>query len=610
MPALSYWMMFRLKDDHGIVPSSYALSCRRLGPCFLSPPVSVHAEMQPPALCFPVVRFASDEEETPTSQPCTPQPGSDSIDQGSLVISRNNSAPNNAAASATSDRALSATPAVDDAAQGPGPGSSQSAFSAVFRRYLTATAVPPATPAYAAAAPDISPESCSHGPQQQQQTGSGGGGGNVSGVSTVFCSTATDRGDGGVAAALSWPEEEKRGENAADVARPAITRRPGLLGLFRGGSGNGSGEADTARGARERTGSLQNPGWRARVWATLSSARGGAGASNPLAGGVEEAAAGVPSSDIVSVQRFSEERSQIGADRRGAGTSSSAGSSLQGRGEDRVTVESMSHRRRTGRRLAGNRGRRCDGDSRASSGPAVRDGGGRNNGGGVAARSGCDGGGAGAPAGVVGSGTWAENDGGRATTGHSWVPEIVAADAAVGAVPAGNARGGRSSCSGGDGEAGGARREAAEAAVRTTAGHAAAGRGDITDSPAACAEFLTGDNVVAAAAHTNLVMPPVSQHHPEGLKSSDAGNETGAAGGGERRVEVRGGSEGGVSPLGETISNSPALPRARVLWRAFSEVDHDTITENHRLAGLRHLARFAPGPGIENPPMCYVPPQG
>ena len=67
--------------------------------------------------------------------------------------------------------------------------------------------------------------------------------------------------------------------------------------------------------------------------------------------------------------------------------------------------------------------------------------------------------------------------------------------------------------------------------------------------------------------------------------------------------------KGGVSgpPPGEERLTSPVLPRARVLWRAFSEVNHGKIEDNHRRAAQRHFARFSLTPAFENPPMCYSP---
>ena len=38
---------------------------------------------------------------------------------------------------------------------------------------------------------------------------------------------------------------------------------------------------------------------------------------------------------------------------------------------------------------------------------------------------------------------------------------------------------------------------------------------------------------------------------------------------------------------------SPDLPRARPMWRAFSEVDHDRVKENHSRATQRHLSRLS-----------------
>ncbi|CAN0434036.1 unnamed protein product [Ectocarpus sp. 12 AP-2014] len=81
-----------------------------------------------------------------------------------------------------------------------------------------------------------------------------------------------------------------------------------------------------------------------------------------------------------------------------------------------------------------------------------------------------------------------------------------------------------------------------------------------------------------------------------GAVAENAGN-----GDGER------GEERGSFAPGDTESMSPGLPRARMLWRAFSEVDHNKIEDNHRRAAQRHLARFDPAPGVRNPPMCYGP---
>lgn len=58
---------------------------------------------------------------------------------------------------------------------------------------------------------------------------------------------------------------------------------------------------------------------------------------------------------------------------------------------------------------------------------------------------------------------------------------------------------------------------------------------------------------------------------------------------------------------GEGAVSSSDLPRAKVMWRAFSEVDHERVNENHRRATQRHLAVFNMVPAVENPPMCYMP---
>lgn len=551
-----------------------------------------------------------DEEATPTSQPCTPQPGSDSIVLGGAAIgSSNNSDGRNSAALATSDQTAAVSPAVNDAAA-QGAGSNQSAFSAIFRRYLTAMAVPPATPASSAATDDASLGQCSHYPQQQT------GGSDISGISTAFCSTATDEGEssgggggGGVAEPQVWDEEEKRSENVAAVAPPQRLSRPAGFRLFR----NGGGDTDGPRGGRDGTGSPPPAlaiSWRARVWASVRSVGGGAGGNYPV-GSVQGAGGGVPS-NISAPERSSEEALQINRDRRGAPVAPVAGST-QGRGEDRAMVETMSHRRRTARRVAGSRaagegGRRsCDGEFRAP-GPATRDDG-RDNCGDVAAGSGRDGGGAGVPAGVTESDARVGNHDGRATAGHLLLPEVVAAGADAGALADEYAPSGRSSCRESEEEPEGARQEVEAMVIRRTAEHPLTGGGGTTGPLTAFSGFSTGRDV-AAAARTSSAIPPASQHRREERGPGDAGNGRGGRGaGGAEEIEAGGGGDC-VSPLGEPELKSPVLPRARVLWRAFSEVDHDTITENHRLAGLRHLARFAPAPGIENPPMCYVPLEG
>ena len=43
---------------------------------------------------------------------------------------------------------------------------------------------------------------------------------------------------------------------------------------------------------------------------------------------------------------------------------------------------------------------------------------------------------------------------------------------------------------------------------------------------------------------------------------------------------------------GRSDAASPDLPRARPMWRAFSEVDHDRVKENHSRATQRHLSRL------------------
>lgn len=64
------------------------------------------------------------------------------------------------------------------------------------------------------------------------------------------------------------------------------------------------------------------------------------------------------------------------------------------------------------------------------------------------------------------------------------------------------------------------------------------------------------------------------------------------------------------SPPADGQKKLPILPRARALWRAFAEVDHGRIEENHRRAAQRHMSRFSMTPAFENPPTCFVPIEG
>lgn len=123
----------------------------------------------------------------------------------------------------------------------------------------------------------------------------------------------------------------------------------------------------------------------------------------------------------------------------------------------------------------------------------------------------------------------------------------------------------------------------------------------ITESLSAGTSLSTAGDVTTVACVDPLTISK-KERHPGNSRLEHACKEKG---GGEK--EAGGGD--GVPPL-ENMSKSPALPRARVLWRAFSEVDHEAIGEDHRRARLRYLERFDPAPGTENPPMCYSPFRG
>lgn len=94
-----------------------------------------------------------------------------------------------------------------------------------------------------------------------------------------------------------------------------------------------------------------------------------------------------------------------------------------------------------------------------------------------------------------------------------------------------------------------------------------------------------------------------STHSPYGAQGQEECKH-GAEGG----AECGAGKCDGPAPApGDEDTKSPVLPRARALWRAFSEVDHGKIEENHSRAAQGHRARFYMGPAFANPPACYVP---
>lgn len=121
---------------------------------------------------------------------------------------------------------------------------------------------------------------------------------------------------------------------------------------------------------------------------------------------------------------------------------------------------------------------------------------------------------------------------------------------------------------------------------------------------APCLDCLnTGDSGVAALRRDRRVTNPLYSHEETKHDESDDKTE-------RKEDEKRDEAKERPVATGDGATASPGLPRARALWRAFSEVDHDRIEEIHRRAAQRHLARFSMTPVFENPPMCYAPFEG
>lgn len=441
------------------------------------------------------------------------------------------------------------------AVAGDDAGSNSSAFSAIFRRSLTATAVPHGTPGVTPTAQDntTSVGFFSERPPQEQQQQLGDGAGTNRGLSPA------DGGEsGGGRQSQFWEAEEKRGEmdssatTAVVAPPPQAPSRSGILRLF-GSSSSGSNGNDSQPAAT----------WSARVWERLRPAgrRTDDRSLNDLQGvvGTETSAAASPGNITNNSDGFS-------------GPSPEEGS-LQ-------AFELLTHRRRLAARVAGSRARPGErgGNSNGHLGatPALSANGNNINNGrgadGVTTVFGCGG---------------ALNSGPDATVGD--VEHCSSAEV-------GTARRTPNSRHGGGGEG------------RETVGEATTDSlpvGDVVAESATAGNSASTDGDIISVTCVDPFTISRKQHYLEERSLEDAGS---AQGGGENET---GGSDGVSYPPGNTPSKSPQeLPRARVLWRAFSEVDHDMIGEGHRRARLRFLERFGPAPGIENPPMCYSPFQG
>lgn len=407
-----------------------------------------------------------------------------------------------------------------------GAESNSSAFSAIFRRSLTATAVAPGTPGVTPTAQENTCWCFSQYPQPEQQLGGS--------VSTSHEISAVGGGEGGGRPSLIWEAEEKRseiGSNAAVVASPQESSRPGILRLF--GSRNGGDSQPVGLSAR----------WSARVWARLRPA--GRGTDDGDLNGLEDAV-GTGTSGVSPRNLTNSDRPLEGATRCAEQRSVVAGS-LQ-------AVETFTHRRRLAARMVGSS---VNGDTN-----------------------------------------------GRGTAG---VTAMCGSDGAGASILATDARLGRHRCS---------LAEVCAASHTHNSRHGVVerrekvrkekdslpGRDVIIESSTAGNSVSTAGDVITVACVDPLTIFK-RQHHLEVKGLEDAGKEKG--GGGKES-----GDGDNVAPLRNASPKSVVLPRARVLWRAFSEVDHDTIEESHRRARLRYLERLDPPPGILNPPTCYSPAQG
>ncbi|CAN0299053.1 unnamed protein product, partial [Ectocarpus sp. 4 AP-2014] len=456
----------------------------------------------------------SQEEGFPASLPCTPQPGSSigSTSGSSETLGDEAAAVTHAGVTADAPPAAvngAAPTNIDGSAV-----SSYSAFSGIFRRALTATALPPDT-----TTAHGSPSVC-HGAQlRQQQHGLDGSGGD--GTSDENPLALCPTGDGGGSSgdiALVWGEE-KQSENGSHTTTDAA--RPRGHPFLRPSGGASSGTP-----------------WMHRFWARFS------GDSCSHEAGRRWGTGRRPASGV------SDGPPECSSGENGS-PEGSLGEASAFEGHHGL-VDALSHRRRVARwaRLAGRsraqeRGRgSSDGHltSAAAAAAAEPDSGGGNNSRSRGNAAGC----------VVGA---------TADRQVSQEPAVLATPATPAPPGAAGGSAPRSSTTTNNNDGGGEE-------------VAAAGGGAAAEVSQAERGFLPRGGGVA----------------------EDAGN-----GDGER------GEERGSFPPGDAGSMAPGLPRARMLWRAFSEVDHNKIEDNHRRAAQRHLARFDPAPGVRNPPMCYGP---
>ncbi|CAM9823075.1 unnamed protein product, partial [Ectocarpus fasciculatus] len=490
------------------------------------------------------------EEAFPASHPCTRQPGSsigstsseDNLSDASTAVTHGEVTATLPADAPPATAINGTAPANNDCC---GAVSNYSAFSAIFRRALTATALPPDTPT-AHGSPSVVCDGAQHRQQQHRLDGSSGDGGSDGNPLAV----RPIGGGGGGDIALVWGEE-KQSENGdrttADAARP---RGRSFLRSSGGASGG-------------------TP-WMHRFWARFSGdncrheasrrwGTGGGAASGAWNGSPERSSA------------------ENGSPEGSLGENGSPEGSL---GEvafegHHGLVDALSHRRRVarwarlaGRSRAGERGRgTSDGHlgaaaAAAATATAVEPGSSGDNSSSSRSRgnaaAGC----------VVGTTTTAATD-----------QQQVPAEPAVSATPALP-----------EPAAEGTPRSSSSTATTTNDNDEGGGGGGGGGEAAAA-----GGGAAAEVSREGGGFLP----RGGGVVAEDAAGNGDGERGGERDESRAPGDAESISPAG--------LPRARMLWRAFSEVDHSKIEDNHRRAALRHLARFGPAPGVRNPPMCYGP---
>ncbi|CAN0337578.1 unnamed protein product, partial [Hapterophycus canaliculatus] len=147
-------------------------------------------------------------------------------------------------------------------------------------------------------------------------------------------------------------------------------------------------------------------------------------------------------------------------------------------------------------------------------------------------------------------------------------------------------------------------RSSRSSSSRSSSTTADASRGSVGGAAAA---------VATAPARSSYLASPEARARNRNHSEAEGADDNAAGEGGRTKQSRQQPPQGGrgedscrTSRSGDTQPEPLALPRARVLWRAFSEVDHEKIGENHRLAALSHQARFGPIPGVRNSPVCRV----